>query len=174
MSGPNRWGGPGWGSPGWGGTRPGGDPAGGPGSGGPGWGGPFGGQAQRDARADRWRIWRDPEQGWIAGVCAGIADNLGVHPGLVRAAALVGLVFFSVPTAIGYLALALALKPKPPALFADPAQEAFWRGLRSDPMQSLAALRDRLAALDRRLGRAETLVASDEFELRRGFRDLGA
>lgn len=164
MSGPNQWGGPGWGGP-----QPGGDPAGGPG-----WGGPFGGQARRDTRGDRWRIWRDPDQGWIAGVCAGIADNLGVRPGLVRAATVVGLVFFTVPTAIGYLALALALKPKPPALFADPAQEAFWRGLRSDPMQSLAALRDRLAALDRRLGRAETLVASDEFELRRGFRDLGA
>jgi phage shock protein C len=159
MSGPNRWSGP----------SPSGDP-----TGGPGWGGPFGGAARRDARADRWRIWREPDQGWVAGVCAGIADNLGIRPGLVRAAAVVGLVFFTVPTAIGYLVLALALKPKPPALFADPAQEAFWRGLRSDPMQSLAGLRDRLAALDRRLGRAETLVASDEFELRRGFRDLGA
>lgn len=123
---------------------------------------------------DRWRIWRDPEHGWIAGVCAGIADHLGIAPGLVRAAAVVGLVAFTVPTVVGYVALALALKPKPPELFADPAQEAFWRGLRADPQQSLDALRDRLRGLDRRLARAETLVASEEFELRRGFRDLGA
>lgn len=124
--------------------------------------------------ADRWRIWRDPDHGWIAGVCAGIADHLGIAPGLVRAAAVVGLVVFTVPTAVAYVALAIALKPKPPELFADPSQEAFWRDLRTDPVQTLTALRDRLRRLDRRLGRAETLVASEEFELRRGFRDLGA
>ena len=124
--------------------------------------------------ADRWRIWRDPDHGWIAGVCAGIADHLGIAPGLVRAAAVVGLIAFTVPTAVAYVALALGLKPKPPELFADPAQEAFWRDLRTDPVQTLTALRDRLRRLDRRLGRAETLVASEEFELRRGFRDLGA
>ncbi|MDE2581699.1 MAG: envelope stress response membrane protein PspC [Rhodospirillales bacterium] len=119
-------------------------------------------------------MWRDPAHGWLAGVCAGIADHLGVAPGLVRAATVVGLIAFSVPTMVAYIALALVLKPKPPELFADPAQEAFWRGLRTDPRQSLGALRDRLRTLDRRLARAEALVTSDEFELRRGFRDLGA
>ena len=127
-----------------------------------------------DGRADRWRIWRDPDHGWIAGVCAGLADHLGLAPALVRAATVVGLIAFTLPTVVGYAALAIGLKPKPPELFADPAQEDFWRALRTDPVQSLAALRERLRRLDRRLGRAEALVASEEFELRRGFRDLGA
>jgi phage shock protein C len=137
---------------------------------GPGWRDP----GSRDLGGDRWRVWRDPDHGWIAGVCAGIADHLGIAPGLVRLVAVVGLVAFSVPTLVGYVALALVLKPKPPELFADPAQESFWRGMRTDPRQTLDALRERLRGLDRRLARAETLVASDEFELRRGFRDLGA
>ena len=122
--------------------------------------------------ADRWRIWRDPEHGWIAGVCAGLADHFGVGVGIVRAGFGLGLVVFTLPTLLGYIVLALALRPKPPRLFADPAQEAFWRGLHNDPRASLEALRARFRDLDRRLGRAETLVASSEFELRRRFRDL--
>ena len=124
--------------------------------------------------ADRWRVWRDPEHAWIAGVCAGIADYFGIAPSLVRVATVVGLIFLDIPTIVAYVVLAFVLKPKPPALYADPAQEAFWRGLRADPRASLDTVRARLRALDFRLARAETLVASDEFELRRGFRDLGA
>ncbi len=122
---------------------------------------------------DRWRIWRDPAHAWAAGVCAGLADYLGVPVGLVRAATVLSLVFFILPTAVAYAVAAVALKPKPPALFADPAQEAFWRGLRADPAASLETVTARLRALDGRLARAERLVASDEFDLRRRFRDLG-
>ena len=123
---------------------------------------------------DRWRIWRDRDHAWVAGVCAGLADYLGVPVGLVRVATLLSLVFFILPTAVGYAVAAFVLKPKPPALFADPAQEAFWRGLRADPAASLETVTARLRALDKRLARAERLVASDEFDLRRRFRDLGA
>ncbi len=125
-------------------------------------------------QADRWRVWRDPDHGWIAGVCAGIADHLGIAPALVRGLAVLGLIFFLIPTAVAYVALALVLRPKPKALFASPEQEAFWRGLQADPRATLDATTARLRALDRRLARAEALVSSDEFELRRGFRDLGA
>lgn len=124
-------------------------------------------------QADRWRVWRDPDHGWIAGVCAGIADHLGIAPALVRALAVLGLIFFLIPTAVAYVALALVLRPKPKTLFASPEQEAFWRGLQADPRATLEATTARLRALDRRLARAEALVSSDEFELRRGFRDLG-
>ena len=124
--------------------------------------------------ADRWRVWRDPEHGWIAGVCAGIADHLGIAPALVRGLTVLGLIFFLVPTAVAYVALAVVLQPKPKALFASAEQEAFWRGLQADPRATLDATTARLRALDRRLARAEALVSSDEFDLRRGFRDLGA
>ena len=123
---------------------------------------------------DRWRIWRDRDHAWVAGVCAGLADYLGVPVGLVRAVTVLSLIFFILPTAVAYAVAAFVLKPKPPALFADPAQEAFWRGLRADPAASLETVTARLRALDKRLARAERLVASDEFDLRRRFRDLGA
>ncbi len=120
------------------------------------------------------RIYRDTERGWLAGVCAGIADYAGTDPALVRLAAVVCLVFFFVPVLVGYAVLALVLKPKPPALFASPGEEAFWRGVRAEPGGALHGLSGRLRALNKRLGRMETLVASDEFDLRRGFRDLDA
>src|SRR6266849_5922956 len=53
---------------------------------------------------DHWRnphrLYRDTENGRIAGVCAGISDYFGVRRSLVRLAAILGLVFFFVPTFI--------------------------------------------------------------------------
>ena len=42
----------------------------------------------------RYRLWRDRDRGIIAGVCAGIADYIGVEPIVVRLVAVLGLVFF--------------------------------------------------------------------------------
>ena len=124
--------------------------------------------------ADRFRIWRDTDHAWVAGVCAGLADYLGLAPALVRAITVLGLIFFTLPTAVGYAIAVFVLKPKPPALFADPAQEALWRGLRTDPASTLATVTARLRALDARLARAERAVTTRDFDLRRRFRDLGA
>ncbi len=122
---------------------------------------------------DRHRVYRDTERGWIAGVCAGIADYLGTPPTPVRVAAVLCLIFFFLPTLVAYAAFAIVLKPKPPELFATSEEEAFWRGLHAAPAQALHALRDRFRGVDRRLARMETLVTSDEFDLRRAFRDIG-
>jgi phage shock protein C len=119
------------------------------------------------------RLYRDLSRRWVAGVCAGIADYFGVNLGLVRFLTMVAFVFFFVPTAATYLALALLLKPKPGGLFADRREEEFWRGVATDPPQTLQSLRRKFRDLEQRLGRMEALVTSDEFELRRGFRDLG-
>ena len=118
------------------------------------------------------RVWRDTERGWIAGVCAGIADYMGADPALVRVAAVILLVFFFVPVVIAYAVFAIVLKPKPPALFASTGEEAFWRDVRTEPGAALHGLTGRFRTLNKRLGRMETLVASDEFDLRRGFRNL--
>lgn len=137
--------------------------------------GPHGGGASSGSGAPAWdrtRIYRDPARGWIAGVCAGIADHLGVEPILVRLVAVLCLVFFVLPTIVAYVAFALVLKPRPSALFDSPDEESFFRGLRSDPGSSLRGIRERFGRLERRLARAEALVTSDEFDLRRRFRDL--
>jgi phage shock protein C len=175
--------GPDWGSSGWGGPPP------------P-WGdGPFSWWPRKDwkgARRAAYRAWReanrgwragggfdpgrlyrDTERGWIAGVCAGIADYLGTNPLPVRLAALLFLIFFFLPAIVAYIAFALVLKPKPPIAFATPAQEALWRELRTEPASVLHRLSTKLRGLDGRIRRMETLVTSEEFDLRRGFRDLG-
>ncbi len=137
------------------------------------------GRARRVARRalprdwERDRVYRDTERGWIFGVCAGIADYVGVEPLPVRLAALLCLVFFFVPVLVAYAVFAIVLKPRPPALFASEREEAFWRGVRTGPGEVLHGLNTRLRGVDRRIRRMETLVTSNEFDLRRGFRDLG-
>ena len=118
------------------------------------------------------RLYRDPDKGMIAGVCAGIAEYVGLRPVQVRLLAILGLVFFFVPTVVLYVALALALPPKPPDLYRADDEAQFWRTVRTAPNQALSALRDRFRDLDARLGHIESLVASDEYELRRKFRDI--
>jgi phage shock protein C len=118
------------------------------------------------------RLYRDPEHAMIAGVCSGIAEYVGLRPVQMRLLAILGLVFFFVPTVVLYVALALALPPKPSDLYRAPDEAQFWRAVRTAPNQALSALRERLRGLDERLGRIESLVASDEYELRRKFRDI--
>jgi phage shock protein C len=119
------------------------------------------------------RLYRDPEHGVIAGVCAGIADFVGVERVLVRVGFVVGLLFFTPVTAITYVVLALALKPRPPALYTNPEEEAFWRGVSSAPVDTLTALKRRFRDLEDRLSHMESQVTSGDFDLHRKFRDLG-
>lgn len=125
------------------------------------------------AGIDPGRVYRDPERGWIAGVCAGIADYIGVGPLPVRVGVALCVIFFFVPAVIAYFACAFLLPVKPPLDFATPEQETLWRGLRREPAGVLHSVAARLRGLDGRVRRIETLVTSDEFDLRRRFRDLG-
>ena len=121
----------------------------------------------------RYRLWRDTDRGIIAGVCAGIAGYIGVEPIVVRLVAVLGLVFFFPPTIVAYVILALVLRPKPPALYASPDEEAFWRGVGTAPADTLHSLKRKFADLEARLGQMESQVVSGDFELHRRFRDLG-
>jgi phage shock protein C len=121
----------------------------------------------------RHRLWRDTDRGILAGVCAGIADYLGVEPIVVRLATVLGLVFFFPPTIAAYIILAIALRPKPHTLYANPDEEAFWRGVGTAPADTLHSLKRKFADLEARLGYMESQVTSGDFELHRKFRDLG-
>ena len=121
----------------------------------------------------RHRLWRDRDRGIIAGVCAGIADYIGVEPIVVRLVAMLGLVFFFPPTIVAYIILAIVLRPKPPALYASPDEEAFWRGVGTAPADTLQSLKRKFADLEARLAQMEGQVVSGDFELHRNFRDLG-
>jgi phage shock protein C len=126
---------------------------------------------------DHWRnphrLYRDTEHRRIAGVCAGIADYFGIERRYVRLAVILGLVFFFVPTFITYLVLAVLLPKRPARLYASREEEVFWRGVSAAPDDTLKALRNKFAELERRLGSMETGVTSPDFDLHRGFRDIG-
>jgi phage shock protein C len=126
-----------------------------------------------NSSSTRHRLWRDTDRGILAGVCAGIADFIGVEPIVVRLAAVLGLIFFFLPTVAAYVILAIVLRPKPPALYASPDEEAFWRGVGTAPADTLHSLKRKFADLEARLGRMESEVTSGDFDLHRKFRDLG-
>src|SRR5215472_1796789 len=121
----------------------------------------------------RFRLWRDRDRGIIAGVCAGIADYIGIEPIVVRIVAVLCLVFFFPPTIVVYFILAIVLRPKPPALYASADEEAFWRGVGIAPADTLHSLKRKFADLEARLAQMEGQVVSGDFDLHRHFRDLG-
>jgi phage shock protein C len=125
-----------------------------------------------DSSSSRYRLWRDPDRGIIAGVCAGIADYLGVEPIVIRLIAVLGLFFFFPPTLGAYIILAVVLRPKPRAFYANADEEAFWRGVNTAPADTFAGLKRKFRDLEERLGRMEGQVTSRDFELHRKFRDL--
>jgi phage shock protein C len=125
-----------------------------------------------NSSSTRHRLWRNPDRGMLAGVCAGIADYIGVEPIVVRLAAVLALVFFTLPTIAAYIILAVVLRPKPRALYASADEEAFWRGVGTAPADTLHSLKRKFADLEARLGYMESQVTSGEFELHRKFRDL--
>ncbi len=121
----------------------------------------------------RYRLYRDTEHGLLAGVCAGIADYVGVERIVIRLAFVVALVFFIVPAALAYILLAIALPKRPPALTMSQEEAAFWRGAATAPDDTLTGLRRRFGDLETRIRAMERQVTSGEHDLRREFRDLG-
>jgi phage shock protein C len=120
----------------------------------------------------RYRLYRDPDHGVLAGVCAGLGAYFGIDRVAVRIAFVLALILFFVPAALGYVVLAIALPKRPPALFASGEEEAFWRGAATAPDDTLHGLRRRFGDLEARLRSIEGHVTSPDFDLHRKFRDL--
>jgi phage shock protein C len=121
------------------------------------------------------RLYRDTQNGRIAGVCAGLAAYLDVKVKFVRLAVIIGACFgFIVPIFIAYVVMAVLLKPMPQQLFKSESEERFWRTVTVSPNLSVSELKTRFRSLDRRLADMEARVTSDEFHLRQKFRDLNA
>jgi phage shock protein C len=118
------------------------------------------------------RLYRNPQDGKIFGVCAGLADYFGIDAWLLRILFILGLLFFFPPTFFGYLIAALLLKPKPPRQYRSREEEEFWRAVSTEPERTFSGLRHRMRELDRRLGGMESYVTSKEFELNRAINDL--
>lgn len=119
------------------------------------------------------RLYRDPRAGRLLGVCAGLADYLGIEPWILRLATVAGVVFFTVPTLLAYFVAAALLPSKPEQLYQSSTEERFWRDVRLDPTDAVHRQRHRFRELDRRLSALEAHVTSRRFKLDQEIRDLG-
>jgi len=119
------------------------------------------------------KLYKDPKNGKLMGVCAGLADYTGIKVTYIRIALVVGAIFgFFFWILIGYLILGFVLEPKPEGLYADPEEERFWREVRTRPQATSADLRRRFRDIDERIRRMESYVTSKRFKLDRELRDL--
>ena len=118
------------------------------------------------------RLWRDPANGIIAGVMAGLADYVGIRPWQARALALLALMLFPPYAFLAYVAAAFLLKRRPEARPLSPEADGFWRSMSRDPRGTFGTLRYRFREIDRRIADIEKIVTGSDFKLRREFRDL--
>lgn len=118
-------------------------------------------------------LYRDKRNGKLGGVCAGIARKVGVEPWLVRVLAVTGLVFTSFLTLVLYIAAWLLLDDRPQTEEAGPThvKSTGWQSGLS-PHDALTTLETRLQGLNGRVAKMERLLTSQEFRVRREFKDL--
>jgi phage shock protein C len=123
-----------------------------------------------DLRRDK--LYRNSEDGLIAGVCAGLADFFGFDLTLTRVLVVIGAFLF--PTLIVvYVILAILVKKRPGApRRSTPMDEDLQRQVRAEPHATLSTVRHRFRELDLRLQRLEKYVTSKRFRLDREFEGL--
>ena len=72
-------------------------------------------------------LYRDRENGWIFGVCAGVAEYFNFRTGTVRIIAVISLILFFWATALIYLGATLLIKEKPLIYSGRSREYDFWR-----------------------------------------------
>ncbi|MEM1173592.1 MAG: PspC domain-containing protein [Pseudomonadota bacterium] len=78
-------------------------------------------------------LYRDRENGWVFGVCAGLADRFNLQVATIRLVAVIGLLLFFVPTALVYIAATLLIREKPLIYSGSRQEYEFWRRSRREP-----------------------------------------
>jgi phage shock protein PspC (stress-responsive transcriptional regulator) len=72
-------------------------------------------------------LYRDREQAWIFGVCAGLADRFNFQASMVRVIAIVSLAMFFWWTAAIYIGATLLIREKPLVYSGSRSEYEFWR-----------------------------------------------
>jgi len=115
------------------------------------------------------KLYRDTENAKLAGVCAGIATYFGFNVGALRLIWGIGFLFFW-PLVV-YFILVMLIPKMPENLFNSPEQRDFYRGVNTDPKQTLGNLKLRFKDLDLRLQQMEKHVTSKAFDFDRELRN---
>ena len=77
-------------------------------------------------------FYRDRENGWIFGVCAGLADRFNLQVSAVRVIAVISLLVFFWLTAAVYIAATLLIREKPLIYSGRYTESDFWSRYRRD------------------------------------------
>lgn len=119
---------------------------------------------------------RIPERGWIAGVCAGIAEYFGWNVKLLRVALVVSVILGAGAMIVVYLILWYVMDPAEPVHYdgASSHQGGPDAGGPGGRRPSMAEVTARFERLDQRLRGIEECVTDKEFELRRELKKLEA
>ncbi len=72
-------------------------------------------------------LYRDTDNAWIFGVCAGVADRFNFRLGTVRVIAVICLVMFSWLTVLSYIGATLLIREKPLIYSGMETEYEFWR-----------------------------------------------
>lgn len=120
-------------------------------------------------------LYKDKPNAAISGVCAGLARYLGLDTSLVRIATVVFAVFATPMTVPAYIIAAFIMPSRPPTGEIMPLsndEDRFWRGVSRRPEATFSNVRYRFRDMDERLADIEKVVTSDEWRLRRQFKDI--
>ncbi len=120
---------------------------------------------------DRNRLYRDKDRGLLTGVCAGIADWLGLNLTALRVIVVVLTIPFTAVMIIGYLALWILIPKCPRNLYRDEQEAEFWQEVRRSPTGSVGGMNRRFRELDDRLQRMERWLTSSEYRIDSELRD---
>ncbi|MEM9939474.1 MAG: envelope stress response membrane protein PspC [Pseudomonadota bacterium] len=110
---------------------------------------------------------------WL-GLCGGMAHRFGWEPTLVRLLTVLLFIFGGGPIIlVGYIIVAM-ITPKAPSGFSHmrPEEETFWRNVSDRPRVTASGLKYTFMDLEDRLRNLERNVTSEEWRLKRAFRDL--
>lgn len=119
------------------------------------------------------RLYKNKSRGVISGVCAGVADYFGADVALVRIGAILTLIFATPFMVVGYIVAAIVMPPRPErARPLSPEEDQFWRGVSRRPEATFSNMKYRFRDMDERLRDIERVVTSDEWKLRREFREI--
>jgi phage shock protein PspC (stress-responsive transcriptional regulator) len=72
-------------------------------------------------------FYRDRENGWIFGVCAGVSDRFNLNLGVIRVIAVICLFLFFWLTAAIYLGATVLIREKPLVYSGGESEFEFWR-----------------------------------------------
>ena len=109
-------------------------------------------------------------QGWIFGICKGLAEYADISVFWVRLAAIVAVLLTGFwPMVLIYIVAAIFLKPAPVIEFTNDDDWDFYQTYVADRKMALVRLKRRCESLDRRTRRMEAIVTDREFDWDRRF-----